>query len=382
MTDVDSPHIESAEALATTRSGLGLIIAALILPVVSGVVLCFVTSFFVALGISAATVISTAALVAIDARRLGEVDSKGRQRESAGLLFVGMVLVWIIVYPIAFFRRSAYSGPNLGFVAILVAVSFVAGPFLASMLMPVQLPSCTSKEVVQLLEQVVRSTPVGAAAESIDGHRELRYDRDADVRHGECVAHMASGDMPVKFIVKWQDRNKGLFQVRLPEPELPSCTSKEVGQLLEQVIRSTPVGAAAKSIDGHRELRYDRDADVRHGECVAHMASGDMPVKFIVEWQDRNKGLFQVRLAGPELPSCTSKEVVQLLEQVIRSTPVGAAAESIDGHRELRYDRDADVRHGECVAHMASGDMPVKFIVEWQDRNKGRFQVQVLDSPE
>ncbi len=381
MSDVGA-NIESTDPPAMPRSGLGLVSVALILPIISGVMLCFVASFPVALGISTAMVFTTAALVAIDASRLGKVDLKGRKRESAGLLFVGMLALWIVVYPLAFFRRSAFIAPNLGFVALLVAVFYVAAPFVASMLIPVRLPSCSSTEVVQLLEQVIRSTPVGAATKSIDGHRELSYDSTGNVRHGECVAHTDSGDIPVKFIVEWQDQKKGLFQVRLPEPELPSCNSREVVQLLEQVIRSTPVGAATKSIDGHRELSYDSTGNVRHGECVAHTDSGDMSVKFIVEWQDQKKGLFQVRLPEPELPSCNSREVVQLLEQVIRSTPVGAATKSIDGHRELSYDSTANVRHGECVAHTDSGDIPVKFIVEWQDRKKGLFQVQILASPD
>ncbi len=151
--------------------------------------------------------------------------------------------------------------------------------------------------------------------------------------------------------------------------------------MLEQVIRSTPAGATVKSIDGHRELSYDKNAIVRHGECVAHTDSGDIPVKFIVEWQDRTKALFQLRLTELDLPLCSSPQVVQLLEQVIRSTPAGARVESIDGHRELSYDKNAIVRHGECVAHTDSGDIPVKFIVEWQDRAKGLFHVQILASP-
>ena len=71
-------------------------------------------------------------------------------------------------------------------------------------------------------------------------------------------------------------------------------------QVLEQVIRGEPTGSAVKTIDGHRELSYDRDANVRHGECIAHMDSGDIDVKFIVEWQDRKQGLFHVRLEEPD----------------------------------------------------------------------------------
>ena len=215
MSDFDAAQLESTGPPAKPRLGLGLVGIALILPVLSGVLLCFVTSFPFALSISAATVIATAALVAIDASRLGKVDLKGRQRESASLLFVGMCLLWIVVYPVAFFRRSAFSSPNLGFVALIVAAFFLGGPFVASMVLPARLPSCSSTEVVKVLEEVIRSTPIGATAKSIDGHRELSYDRSANVRHGECVAHTESGDLPVKFIVEWQDRAKGLFQVQI-----------------------------------------------------------------------------------------------------------------------------------------------------------------------
>ena len=283
------------------ESGLGLVSVALILPIISGVILCFVKSFPIALGISAAIVFTTAVLVALDARRLGEVDLNGRKRENAGLIFVGMLAMWIVFYPLAFFRRSAFIAPNLGFLALLVALFFVSAPFVSSMLMPVQLPSCNSPEVAQLLEQVIRSTPVGAATKSIDGHREVSYDSTTNIRHGECVAHTDNAVIPVKFFVEWQDKKKGLFQVRLPDPELPSCNSREVAQVLEQAIRSTPVGAATKSIDGYRELSYDSTANIRYGECVVHTDAGDIPVKYIVEWQDKTKGLFQVRiLASPD----------------------------------------------------------------------------------
>jgi predicted secreted Zn-dependent protease len=232
---------------------------------------------------------------------------------------------------------------------------------------------------VQLLDQVIRGTPVGASAKTIDGHHELSYDRNADVRHGQCVVHTDAGDIDVEYLIEWLDRDKGQFAVRIPPADLPSCTSPEVVQLLEQMIRGTPVGASAKSIHGHHELSYDRDADVRHGQCVVRTDAGDIDVKYLVEWLDREKGQFAVRIPPPDLPSCTSPEVVRLLEQVIRGTPVGASAKSIDGHRELSYDRDADVRQGQCVVHTDAGDLDVKYLVEWLDRDKGQFMVRTID---
>ena len=108
---------------------------------------------------------------------------------------------------------------------------------------------------------------------------------------------------------------------------------------------------------------------------------GNGPYRF-VEWLDQDNGQFAVRvLVAPtaHLPSCTSPEVVQLLEQVIRGTPVGASAKSIDGHQELSYDRDAGVRHGQCVVHTDGDDVNVKYLVEWLDRDKGHFLLRILD---
>jgi hypothetical protein len=217
MPDVDSPTLDSTEPTKKPQPGLGLVGVALILPVLSGVLLCFAPTFAFAIGISAANVISTAALVAIDAKRLGRIDLKGRQRESAGLLFVGMCLMWIVVYPVAFFRRSAFASPNLGFVSLFVALFFAAKGLFQVRLSEPELPLCTTRHVKRILEQVIRSTLVGATVKSIDGHREVGYNRGATVRRGECVAHTDSGDIPIRFIVEWQDREKGLLRVRIPD---------------------------------------------------------------------------------------------------------------------------------------------------------------------
>lgn len=120
MSASDENRTESPAPPRSGRLGVGLVAVALILPVLAGVVLLFVASFGLALAISAATVLVSSILVAIDARRLGNVDLMGRQRESAGVLFLGMCLLWIIVYPLAFFRRRHFGGPNLAIPAILL----------------------------------------------------------------------------------------------------------------------------------------------------------------------------------------------------------------------------------------------------------------------
>ncbi len=124
MSDIKSNNSESTQLMSGPRGGLSLAIASLILPVLSGVLLIFVTAFPVALGINVATVFATAVLVAIDASRLGKVDLKGRRREHAGLLFVGLCALWIVVYPIAFFSPQCVQ-----FAKAWICSSFCRGVF-------------------------------------------------------------------------------------------------------------------------------------------------------------------------------------------------------------------------------------------------------------
>jgi hypothetical protein len=245
---------------------------------------------------SAVAVVGSSLLMAIDAGRLGQTDLRGRQRESAGLLFLGMCLLWIVFYPLAFSQRRHFGGPALAIPALLVALFFAGSPFLRVLLVPPGLPDCDSREVVQLLDQVIRSTPVGSKAGAIDGHHEVSYEPVADRRQGRCVVHTGGGDIVVNYLVQWRDRDKGLFEVHIPPPEVPSCTSREVVQVLEQVIGGTPVGAKARSIDGHREVSYDLAPDRRQCQCVVHTDSADLAANYLVQWRDREKAQFEVRI--------------------------------------------------------------------------------------
>lgn len=215
--DVRESELPGLRSIQLEQPGVGLVALALILPVLAGVGLMFVSSFEIALAISAATVVLSSLLVAIDAHQLGRVDRTGTERESAVLLFFGMCLLWIVVFPLAFFRRRHFGGPNLVVPAILVALFFVGGPFVVSILKGPELPACDSKEVIQLVEQVVRGSPVGPQVQSITGHRQISYDSAADRRHGQCVIQIGGRPVPAKYLVQWRDRSKGHFEVRITE---------------------------------------------------------------------------------------------------------------------------------------------------------------------
>jgi hypothetical protein len=220
-----------------------------------------------------------------------------------GIVFMGLL---IVSYPVYLFSRNRLKTKpgyttfwvltNVSALLVLALSVVLSFPGPRGLLVPAELPSCSSQEVVRLLGQVIRSTPVGATAKSVSGHREISYDREANRRQGQCVVHTDAGDLVVNYIIQWRDRDKGLFEVRIPPPELPSCTSREVVQLLEQVIRGTPAGAKARSIDGHREVSYDQATDRREGQCIVHTDGGDLAVNYVVLWRDREKGQFEVRI--------------------------------------------------------------------------------------
>jgi hypothetical protein len=379
----DDPYAPPKAPLGETRAKVvdlsPLVIIALIVPVVAAVGLCFVTSVPVAYGVAIVAVLLSAALVAIDASHLKRFGADQKGGDSALMLFVGMCLLWVAVFPYAFFRRSRIVGPNLFVPSAVVAILFVGAPMLAALLIKPGLPSCTSPEVVALVDGMIRKSAVNITPKSIDGHREISYDRAREVRSGECIAHTDQGDIVVKYTVEWLDRDKGQYQVKIPPIGLPACTSPEVISLLESVIRKSVLNAKITSIEGHRELSYDRAQDRRTGQCNVHTDHGDLVIKYIVDWIDRDKARFQVGIPPAEPPACTSPDVTRLLEQVIRQTPVGKEARSIDGHRELSYDPATETRTGECTVHFANRNLAVKYTVKWRDRAKGEFEVRTLE---
>jgi len=295
MSGDDIQFTELPPSPPVAGAGIGLAATAFVLPILAAIVLCFVASFWTALGISAATVVVTAIMLAIDAGRLVRSNPTKQNGESPGLLLLGMLGLWIVFYPFAFFRRRRFGGPNLAIPSILVALFFVLGPVARLLWVPASLPGCTSADVARILAEAMKQVPMGSRIISIDGHRELEYDSAADRRKGECVVHTETDDIIVVYTVAWRDRARGEFEVRTL-PILPACTSPDVAKVIEDIVRRTAAGARLKSIDGYRQINYDRASDRRNGECAVHTEGALIPVKFQVRWRDRAKGEFLVEL--------------------------------------------------------------------------------------
>jgi hypothetical protein len=320
-------------------------------------------------------------LLAVDAYRLGRANPAARQPDSPAALLLGIILIWIVVYPLAFFRRSRIGGPHLGLAAIGAALFFAAGPLVHALLRPAELPSCTNPMVVDLVDKTLRGTPDGASIDSISGHREVRYDRDRDVRHGVCVIRTEDAEFDLEYWVEWEDQSAGRFQVKcqtLPVT-LPRGDSEKVVEVLAEVLASTDLGGAVQTIEDHQELRYDKTEDVRYCKCSVRTSEGVKEVSYVVEWLDRENAYFGVRVPPTDLPRCTDSEVLKVLERLIRGAPVGRFVRSIDGHREVSYEAASEVRVGECIVHLTDEDLSLAYLVTWKDRERGAFQVRILD---
>jgi hypothetical protein len=108
------------------------------------------------------------------------------------------------------------------------------------------------------------------------------------------VAHAKSGDVDLQYTVRWQDRAKGQFEVRVLTTGLPSCTNSEVIDVLNQVIRKNAKGIKVTSVTGFKELSFDPKSNTRQGRCVAHTAAGDIEFKYTVQWRNEDAGQFEV----------------------------------------------------------------------------------------
>lgn len=171
-------------------------------------------------GLSWGTILFTAVLLSWDAYYLGTIDVQGQQRGGPVPLFFGLLIFWLIFYPLVYFRRRHFGRPNLGPIALVVAVIFVAAPFVRPYLDSTPPwedgpPSCTSREVKSLVDDLIRKSQLGADVRTIGHYREVKHDPVAKTRRGRCLVQTDMHRITVAFEVSWVDQNRRTYQVRL-----------------------------------------------------------------------------------------------------------------------------------------------------------------------
>jgi hypothetical protein len=242
----------------------------------------------------------TAILLTIDAALLGRIDMKGNLRAPAGALFLGMILLWIVFYPVVLFRRRLFGRSNFGLLAILVVLFFFGAPyaqnfFLFGITRGGEPPTCTSREVVAMVNDIVRHSEIGSAVVSVKEHREVRYDESVHTRLGQCLVQTEDEAILVAYKVQLVDLTKGTFQI-LVDPIVttapPSCTAPEVKDFVEQLVSLGP----GTSIFDYRQTRYDQETKTRHGRCKVTFRGQTRDVAYRVYWIDPRNRQFKVEI--------------------------------------------------------------------------------------
>lgn len=364
------------EPAPTPRPGIALVTIALLVPVFGAIAELFAETFLEGLIVAGASVLISAILVYIDALQIGNIDAKGKKQTAPVIMLIGMFLLWIVYFPWSFVRRSRITSPNLSLFAILSAVIFLIGPLAYSFFVPPSLPACNSKMVKDLLVQIVRGFPIGARMTSIDGHQEISFDIAAQRRLGQCTVHAGKEELILKYVVEWQGNDRTRIYVKTIA-ELPACDSQEIHQLLEQVLRRAPEYAKLKSLEGLKEISYDKVAERRECQCIIKTEDEESVLNFIIQWRAKDQYTFEI-VALPTLPGCKNKAVVQLLHKLIREQSGLIQVTSIDGYQELKYDQQNDQRFGQCTAHTPKGDVLVKYIIQWADKDKKNYLVRLV----
>jgi len=317
-----SPPVSSWPDVRIRRSDHGetLAVFALLLPLLAqGVALALRSdSLGIQVALSWGTVVVTALLLAADAACLGSTDLRGTQRCSPVALFFGMFLLWIVCYPVAFFRRRHFGRPNLGPLAILVAACFVVAPFVQQFLafgvVGEGPPTCTSREVTSMVDGMIRQSPLGPSVQSISGYRELRYDSMNQTRKGECQVKTDTETIIATYTVRMLNRATGTFQVEVDPivpDDPPSCTDPGVIALLEGLVRDRFQGQVVGGVGSHQETGYDRANKIRHGRCLVNVQdqldvrrplvqpwrrNAPVAVNYKVRWTDQKTGQYQVEI--------------------------------------------------------------------------------------
>jgi hypothetical protein len=298
----EAPPESPSEPAPAARGDALAVVALVIPPVAAGVLLaCRTDSLAFVWAVSFGAVGLTALLLAVDAGRLGSVDRTGRYRGGAGSLFVGMILLWVVFYPVAYFRRRHFGRPNYGPLALLVAAFFLAAPLVQSYadfgVLGGEPPTCTSREVVSMLDDILRKSSPSVVA--VSGHREISYDRAGKSRKGQCLVKLKTETVTVTYNVKIFNPANGTFGVEVDPffpTDPPECTDPPVIALLERVLRDGPSGPLLRSVTEHEEIRYDRPEKERHGRCRVILPEWSGTVAYKVYWVDQKTGSYQVEI--------------------------------------------------------------------------------------
>lgn len=245
-------------------------------------------------------IVVTSVVMYVDSKLLQKQVPHDQSMIAAGSLLAGMLLLWIVFFPMAFFQRRKITRPDMAIPGLGLAMAYFLLPILVAVFQAwnsgIVLPMCDSAEVRSLVETLVRDNTSGLIFDRIDGFEETGRTTEPETATGRCVAHSGGSASTLFFVVEWQDRNRRMFQVRLLPPELPGCDSVEVRQLLAELLAQAGISLA--QISKCSEVRFDGASQYRVGECTVEVEGESSVVRFSVEWVNEDRAGFKVEILG------------------------------------------------------------------------------------
>ena len=86
--------------------------------------------------------------------------------------------------------------------------------------------------------------------------------------------------------------------VACSDPQLPTCTDKEVESTVGQIINDMPLvqlfGASFVSLKNQSEQGFNKDAQLRSCTATLVTTAGEDNLQYSIKWQDRKAGTFYV----------------------------------------------------------------------------------------
>lgn len=277
--------------------------AMLILPIVAGVLIWFAPSLRLTQThdalIGSGAVVGTAVLGYFSIRQMALRENRAASHYHGGLsspafMYLAMLFLWIILYPVHFVIRWRMGGRNLiipGLIATVVYCAPMAQPFLVTP----ELPPVDDAEVLTLVRQMIEDEPQMKPA-TVRNPVEVSFDAAQQKRMGRCTVRTKFGEEPVSYKIDWRDRQQGIWQVqvldRLPFVDAPEVLNF-VRDLLDDGIRVEPV-----VLRNPVQTGYDAARQQRTGRVSASAGRGNADVTYLITWADADRKRFHVNVNG------------------------------------------------------------------------------------
>jgi hypothetical protein len=290
------------------RPNDGISLAMVLLPIVAGVLMWFasplrLTQMHVSL-IGSGAVVATAALGYFSIRQMALRENRAASHYHGGLsspafMYLAMLFLWIILYPVHFVIRWRMGGRNLiipGLIATVIYCAPMAQPFLVE----AELPPVDDAEVLTLVRQMVEDEPMMKPA-TVRNPAEVSFDAAQQKRMGRCTISTKFGEEPVSYKIDWQNRQQGIWQVQVLD-RLPFVDAPEVLELVRNDLAFRPLNGRIRLdpvvLRNPVQTGYDAAKQQRTGRVTASAGRGNADVTYLIIWADAERKTFNVQVNG------------------------------------------------------------------------------------